>query len=915
MPELAVAFSSLFILIVLAAFGIYMKQACKFQLPANPVWPFAESPGLALELADSTGFVDQVLGAADPKVGPQNRKAAELFQKLDFVFIPLYTLFFAVSAWQREKLPGAWPVIGLAILTAIFDVVENIQVLRLLKKTPGASAKGFGKTKWMFYFATLGMEGYLFFSVIREAGATTGALLGALVMAVAVIGIWQAVRGSFSGIAFAAKLSALCLPGLAFAPLLSLVQLQGHNIAEYIILMRVPLIIALLLAVLPVLAFRTGARSLLRGLFDLTPLSLFAVTLTTVAVAGMVCTSAYIVLNDGYLRFGIHKVPDAVLPAWWGWLLIILALSLPVIISSIRFSIRQNHKEQKVVWYINALLSGVAVSFGVAFIHVYYGDKIVAAIRSLVLNSALERFLQSYGTFRGYVQMGATADPFADHILAFIAFSVTIILYIIIGFYGRAQLGKRRTVPALCSALMLMLVLGWMLSALTFFFDAWRIPLLLILAVIGTITAQSADSDHFYKLRDRRNDSVEAPDPVTAIHATKQPGIIVVAANGGGIQAGAWAAQVLYGLYQDCGEPFQKSLRMISSVSGGSVGSACFVHWLANKTEAREPDEAAAMSSLDEVAWGLSWPDLLRGFFPWIFAGTIGRGRALEEAWCLNSAKDLSTAGKMDEPLSSWNKLVATGELPAMIMNATIAETGERLLLGTTRLAASPAGQNRARQDATTLHTIDGKEKDVSVVTAARLSASFPYVTPAARSDAPGPRPHAVDGGYYDNYGMATMVEWLHEALSGNDNQVKKVLLIQIHGAPTGKADKKEATKNRGWFYQAFAPLTTLFAVRSTGQIAHNDIELEFLVEIMKKRGIDIKTVIFEFSNLDAALSRQITGEEEAPVSGHPIREEETPPLSWHLTREEIDNIKYAWENKMQECRDDVKQFLVPPKV
>jgi len=52
-----------------------------------------------------------------------------------------------------------------------------------------------------------------------------------------------------------------------------------------------------------------------------------------------------------------------------------------------------------------------------------------------------------------------------------------------------------------------------------------------------------------------------------------------------------------------------------------------------------------------------------------------------------------------------------------------------------------------------------GTAYDVTVATAARLSATFPYVTPASCSDQPGPQPHIVDSGYYDNYGMATLVE------------------------------------------------------------------------------------------------------------------------------------------------------------
>jgi hypothetical protein len=320
---------------------------------------------------------------------------------------------------------------------------------------------------------------------------------------------------------------------------------------------------------------------------------------------------------------------------------------------------------------------------------------------------------------------------------------------------------------------------------------------------------------------------------------------------------------------------------LISSVSGGSLGAAYFVYSLSDPELARDPAEAATLSSLDEVAWGLAWTDLFRAVLPWLFGRVMGRGRALEKAWCLNSAENISRGSRMDQPLSDWNKRVADGTLPAVILNATVAETGERLLLATTRLDRDHS-TGRARLDAADLHRVNGEDLDVAVVTAARLSASFPYVTPAARSDAPGPHPHIVDGGYFDNYGMSTLVEWLDEALTSTET-VSSVLVLQIHGAPV-QDDQPELRheKNRGWFYQAIAPLTTLAAVREAGQIAHNDIELEQLQEKWYAQGTPIHSVTFEFPDPNT-------------------------PLSWHLTSKDSKVIADVWQGKFDPilCRFD----------
>jgi hypothetical protein len=195
------------------------------------------------------------------------------------------------------------------------------------------------------------------------------------------------------------------------------------------------------------------------------------------------------------------------------------------------------------------------------------------------------------------------------------------------------------------------------------------------------------------------------------------------------------------------------------------------------------------------------------------------------------------------------------------------------------------------------LHRVNGEELDVAVVTAARLSATFPYVTPASRSNASGPQPHIVDGGYYDNYGMSTLVEWLDEALADTATgkpKVKSVLVLQIHGAPV-QTDQREGrhAKNRGWFYQAIAPLMTLTAVRSAGQIAHNDIELELLQKKWFETGVPIHSVTFEFSDPNA-------------------------PLSWHLTPRQQTAIGDTWRNgatpkvdeNLKKSKTQVAEFL-----
>jgi len=77
--------------------------------------------------------------------------------------------------------------------------------------------------------------------------------------------ILPSIKASFSGIDSVAKFSFFVLPTLALMPLFQHMPVPWSDVAKYAFAMRVPILAAALLFILPLLAFRTGARSLLRG--------------------------------------------------------------------------------------------------------------------------------------------------------------------------------------------------------------------------------------------------------------------------------------------------------------------------------------------------------------------------------------------------------------------------------------------------------------------------------------------------------------------------------------------------------------------------------------------------------------------------------------------------------------------------
>jgi hypothetical protein len=668
----------------------------------------------------------------------------------------------------------------------------------------------------------------------------------------------------------------------------------------------IPLLLVLFLAAFPFLAITAG-KSMLEGMFDLDvtarfhlPARLFLVTLAAFSIAGAASRAARLALRYAPIRFGTGA------PFEWDWVKVwvdlngnsshataawaigaLVALTLPMAGVAIWVSKTQDSRRSLPLMLFSVLLA-MAISAGIADWLLRGSHGFTTYLANSTQDNGLAALLGN----------GYTGPAWPSHLNALLTLVVTFGFYLALGIYGWLQLGKPRTVPALVGLQMVVLMAGWIGSATEFFLGRWHIPLLLLVAAWAVVNSFIKLADHTYTMVERSD--VPAAEPAQVLTANGRKCALVVASAGGGIQSAAWTAQVLEGLRELHGEAFDKALCLISSISGGSTGSACYVNWLAKPTAAVAPTAAASASSLDEVGWGLAWPDLWRLLLPWPFGLMIDRARALEIAWAGNATLP-GNPPQLESRLSDWNEPVAKGRLPALIMNSTMVEVGAPLLNGTSDVNAVHSRVSGGWMDGDTLHRIGDREMDISVARAARLSATFPYVTPVARPANANLQPHMIDGGFYDNYGIATLTEWLDQALEathkpGEAQQVSRILVLEISGFPPADFKVPPTPQTHGgWFLQLIAPVTTLMNARTAGQVSHRDIELKLLQQKWKERKVEIDVAKFDF---DPAL---------------PDGKKPDPPLSWHLMPLQIKAIRDEWRQSsaaINHAKKQVAEFL-----
>ena len=98
-------------------------------------------------------------------------------------------------------------------------------------------------------------------------------------------------------------------------------------------------------------------------------------------------------------------------------------------------------------------------------------------------------------------------------------------------------------------------------------------------------------------IKDVLYQEIKPLEPKYVVGGGSDDRLIVVAASGGGIQAAAWTAQVLSGLDTENDGNFGPKVRLISAVSGGSVGAMYFVDAYRERTRGRIiPNKGAVLT-------------------------------------------------------------------------------------------------------------------------------------------------------------------------------------------------------------------------------------------------------------------------------------------------------------------------------
>ncbi|MGA8654738.1 MAG: hypothetical protein WB586_01190 [Chthoniobacterales bacterium] len=712
---------------------------------------------------------------------------------------------------------------------------------------------------------------------------------------------------------------------LLLAALLLAVLLYPFR-THWIYLCRISLLGLLFLGLLPVVAISLG-RSLLIGVFDLdTTASGMAVGFLLFFVAWAIIATSELVIQLANARLGVT------VPAFGEGIyharIALISLGVLINCAAVVFA-TDGPKVEVALGLLAGLVAGLVVFAVIQVVERHFRKPPTAPWLWLwhqLLHPSVTRpdktdapkagfwLFGPHGIHvpawlgRGYLhetKKGAVVLP--DQFRAVAALVVFALFYLV--FFSVAV-----PLPALCYLLLLLIIFIWLLSGLAFFLDSYRIPLLIALILLVCLASWSKKSDHFYRIWPARPFAEPDTSPGEVLARTADDGqpVVLIAAAGGGIQAAAWTTRVLTGLEEILDERrpgiFTRSIRLLSGVSGGSVGIMFYVHATyplgatgsAAVARHRRIVEAATASSLGQAVQGLAYPDLWRALPPFFVPNLFDdRAKRLEQAWIENDDRQFGWAdgaSLKDATLNKWRRDLAERNRPAVIFNSTVVETGERFTFSTSHFRKEDLAQGQSD------FAKYCKDTDISIPTAVRLSATFPVVSPAAQAELVKdstsnepmrdgryiPRLHLVDGGYFDNSGLVALSTWLDSALQyvvlKNPSKVPgKILVIQILPFPEPVSPDKEAPASP--FSQILSPLQTVLSVREQVQTGMTQRDFAFVSTRWKLEAFNPDSPA-KIRPIDIQLVN-VVYQDDGP---RPYT-----PLSWHLRKSEQAAIEESW--------------------
>lgn len=456
-------------------------------------------------------------------------------------------------------------------------------------------------------------------------------------------------------------------------------------------------------------------------------------------------------------------------------------------------------------------------------------------------------------------------------------------------------------IPAAASSMLALTIGVILLGSVSYWFRGWGLPFILVLfffvnlAVRGGLVSTTHEAkglnyevppaSYHLDTLSALNGSYQFDEDVhEVIHslerwkkrqAEKKPKMMLIAVSGGGQRSALWTMTAMQSLDTALNGSLMKRSTLISGASGGMIGAAyyreLYLRSLSDSINANSPEYLQSISkdNLNSVVFSLLVNDSFISFREFEYEGKTykkDRGYAFEN----NLHRNIDNV--LDKKISDYRVPEEEGLIPTMLLSPTIANDGRKIYITSRPFSfmnsSGVPGEDQMIRGVDFYRLFEDQDaQDLSFISALRMSASFPYITPTISLPSQ-PRMEIMDAGIADNFGVSDALRFLYVFRNWIKENTSGVVMVQIRD---NEANERIGSRPIPSIVDRLTyPIASVYNNLSHIQDRNNDVRLEQAKEWL---GDDFQTVTLVYDNKGKQT------------------EQERASLSWHLTTVEKESI------------------------
>ncbi|MFM7195723.1 MAG: patatin-like phospholipase family protein [Bacteroidota bacterium] len=273
------------------------------------------------------------------------------------------------------------------------------------------------------------------------------------------------------------------------------------------------------------------------------------------------------------------------------------------------------------------------------------------------------------------------------------------------------------------------------------------------------------------------------------------PKMAMICVSGGGKRAALWTLAALQTADSLTGGKLYDHSVLITGASGGLIG-ASYYRELRERQRTGEQvrpwsdvhRRRIAADNLNPLIFSLLANDLFVGFTRYEYGGNVYRR---DRAYTFEDQLNEITGGTLDKPMGDYRALELSGQAPLILFTPTIVNDGRKLYIASRSVTfmneevAGLDGYANVKIGGVDFNRLfAGKQPErLRVLSALRMSATFPYITPNTTLPTE-PQLLIMDAGISDNFGLSDAVRFLYVFRKWIAENTSGVLLVSVRDSP-----------------------------------------------------------------------------------------------------------------------------------